>query len=497
MKPSPRHIIRQQVLEITGLKKADAEPTQERLSQLFHEQLIPILDQCFSRLSPGKEVHRIDKLELDLGKIPIGQLDQVWVEKMSEALDQQMHKILIQKKEYSIEKNTEANSQQKEISPELRHLKLLQYFLATGMLPWWADAKGDNPVKESVDFLITKAPSLLETNMKQWVKDRRSLKRLVRIFPFPQWLSLVSLQASLRLDELETLLSAVLAALRISSDELVSNRLSELVGIPFLVWVYSNRQVAMHSPDFWKGFLAQITKNQGAKYQAVFLQFVKNITAHKSANKEFSSTTSFQKLLQDLQQANPTIEIHQLVSKSGEPESDLPVKDTFSESEGLLVSNAGLVILWPYLIRFFDNLNLLDKRQFVDTAAKHRAVGLLQYLVDEQEEPMEFHCGFNKVLCGMEVQEVLEFGTLVTTTEKEACEQLLQAIIANAPILKNMSIDGFRGSFLARNGILKAGAESWRLQVEATSYDIVLERFPWQWNMVKLPWMPWGIGVEW
>ena len=172
-------------------------------------------------------------------------------------------------------------------------------------------------------------------------------------------------------------------------------------------------------------------------------------------------------------------------------------KDRFSDTDELFVSNAGLVILFPFLSRFFENLNLLDERRFASVAAAHRAVGLLQFLADGREIPAEHQCGLNKILCGLDDETVLEFGEPVTTEEAEACETLLEAVIANAPILGEMSVDGFRGSFLIRKGIIRAGAGAWQLNVERETFDIVLERFPWNWSIVKLPWMQWAISVEW
>jgi len=60
-----------------------------------------------------------------------------------------------------------------------------------------------------------------------------------------------------------------------------------------------------------------------------------------------------------------------------------------------------------------------------------------------------------------------------------------------------MSINGFRGSFLLRQGSISAGEGSWLLRVERETYDLVLERFPWSWQWLKLPWMEYPVRVEW
>ena len=60
-----------------------------------------------------------------------------------------------------------------------------------------------------------------------------------------------------------------------------------------------------------------------------------------------------------------------------------------------------------------------------------------------------------------------------------------------------MSIAGFRGTFLLRQGILGQRDGAWLLRVERETYDIVLERFPWSVDWVKLPWMEAPLRVEW
>ncbi|PTL78102.1 contractile injection system tape measure protein [Vitiosangium sp. GDMCC 1.1324] len=170
---------------------------------------------------------------------------------------------------------------------------------------------------------------------------------------------------------------------------------------------------------------------------------------------------------------------------------------TYSESDEIYVENAGLVILWPFLGHAFERLELTADKQFKDRSAQHRAVGLLQYLVTEDGSPPEFQLPLAKVLCGLRLAEVFEFGPPVTEVEAEECANLLAAVIANAPILKEMSIAGFRGSFLLRKGVLSTRDGTWLLRVARAPYDVVLDRFPWGMGWVKLPWMEAPLCVEW
>ncbi len=170
----------------------------------------------------------------------------------------------------------------------------------------------------------------------------------------------------------------------------------------------------------------------------------------------------------------------------------------FSDADELPSGNAGLVILWPFLASFFDHLGLLnEERQFKDLAARQRASGLLQMLATGQPTFAEHQLSLNKLLCGLDVQQVFDFGPPARKTELRECKNLLTAVIAQAPILHNMSVDGFRGSFLIRPGLLSTRDGHWLLRVEHQTYDIVLERFAWSWQWIKLPWMEAPLRVEW
>jgi hypothetical protein len=178
---------------------------------------------------------------------------------------------------------------------------------------------------------------------------------------------------------------------------------------------------------------------------------------------------------------------------AGETELDL----SFSDADELYIGNAGLVILWPFLERFFERLELLEGRQFKAEAARQRAIGLLQHIATGEAVFPEYLLPLNKVLCGLDLTGVFDFGPPLLEAETEECLDLLWAVIAQAPILRDMSVPGFRGTFLLRQGVLRARDGAWLLQVERETYDIVLDRFPWGWEWLKLPWMEAPLRVEW
>ncbi len=177
---------------------------------------------------------------------------------------------------------------------------------------------------------------------------------------------------------------------------------------------------------------------------------------------------------------------------------DAPIDLSFSQAEEFYIGNAGLILVAPFLPHFFTHLGLLgDDRHFTDPAARQRAIGLLQAVATGDPDPPEYVLPLNKVLCGLDLAEVFDFGPPISQAEADECTQLLSAVIAQAPILNNMSINGFQGSFMLRQGILRPRDGAWLLQVERETYDVVLDRLPWTFSWVKLPWMDTLLQVEW
>ena len=52
-------------------------------------------------------------------------------------------------------------------------------------------------------------------------------------------------------------------------------------------------------------------------------------------------------------------------------------------------------------------------------------------------------------------------------------------------------------SFLQRPGWLGRSERGWLLRVEPASFDLLLTSLPWTLSLVKLPWMPQPLHVEW
>jgi len=172
-------------------------------------------------------------------------------------------------------------------------------------------------------------------------------------------------------------------------------------------------------------------------------------------------------------------------------------KRQFPMNEPCYVSNAGMVLLWPFLGRYFEMLGMLEGRRFRDIGAVNRAVYLLQYLVDGDTCVAEFELLLNKLLCGLDPAAPVNNGVRITEKESQLSLELLHGVSQNWPPLRNTSTAGLRESFLQREGRLLRGDDGWSLTVSTKSYDVLLDMLPWSVSTIGLPWMQQALHVAW
>ena len=186
--------------------------------------------------------------------------------------------------------------------------------------------------------------------------------------------------------------------------------------------------------------------------------------------------------------------------EAGESSSRLDYWDSEDDSdvlEDVYIDNAGLVLLAPYLPRYFDMVGLLDGKQFRDPAAAERGVHMLQYLVNESTDSPEYQLVLNKLLCGVKAGVPICRSIEITDQEKEASEGLLKGVIGNWPMLKNTSVEGLRESFLQREAHLQLKVDAWHLLVQSKAFDMLLDSLPWGYSTIKLGWMRQPVYVDW
>ncbi|MDD6209573.1 MAG: contractile injection system tape measure protein [Bacteroidales bacterium] len=179
---------------------------------------------------------------------------------------------------------------------------------------------------------------------------------------------------------------------------------------------------------------------------------------------------------------------------------------TMSQGDFILADNAGIVLLAPYFPRLFSMLSFLDEghRKLRGKPEQAKAFAVLYYIVagrdcmvTEHEGNADDRYGVNKLLTGMEISEPIPELPEITKEEREVCESLLKGVLSNWDKLRNTSIATLREAFLMRPGKIDIKEDFIRIVMEQKAYDLLIESIPWNFRMIRFPWMEKHIEVRW
>lgn len=210
--------------------------------------------------------------------------------------------------------------------------------------------------------------------------------------------------------------------------------------------------------------------------------------------------------------ANQTAEISELIEVLAQErlneQSELvqAEHDQLMEDESLIVSNAGIVLLNPFLPMLFRSLSLQnDESKWISTEHHLAAIYLLNYLSTGTLEADEDELYIGRILTAFDQEEIIpqiseeQFSKLVpkATLETEL-EQLIQAVRDNWRPMRNCSWNGLRNDFLSRTGtIKKAGENDYELTIESGGLDVMLSYKDWSISMITYSWLEGIIYVKW
>ena len=171
--------------------------------------------------------------------------------------------------------------------------------------------------------------------------------------------------------------------------------------------------------------------------------------------------------------------------------------DSIKPFEPIYVSNAGIVILGPYIHALFSRLNLFKDDKFKDNNAISKAIFLLHYAIFDTTTAEEYELILNKILCGYPMDKPLPNAYDLEQSDKDMVNDLLSAIIKQWSALGNTSVKALQKTFLQREGKLSRTENGLELIVERKAYDMLLDRLPWSISVIKNQHMTDAIYTQW
>lgn len=174
------------------------------------------------------------------------------------------------------------------------------------------------------------------------------------------------------------------------------------------------------------------------------------------------------------------------------------VEDQQAEIPGeLYVTNAGLVLLHPFLSVLFSHTKLTEDNVWLSKESQMTGVLLTKYLVYGSCNSEEHELVLNKVLCGMVISEPVNVQLQLPQSLKDEADNMLQQAIAHWNAPGSLSLTSLRESFLQREGKLTLEPEAMHLKVDRKGWDVLLSTLPWSFSIVKGAVMKTIVYVEW
>ena len=166
------------------------------------------------------------------------------------------------------------------------------------------------------------------------------------------------------------------------------------------------------------------------------------------------------------------------------------------DEDALFVGNAGMVIFHPFLPVLFDEIDGMLHEEG-KTICKDACLEVMEFLVHGENDHGEEFYIMNKILCGRDPADVFTPKLNLPEKMKKEADDLIKEVIGHWGVLNHPSLEGFRETFLQRNGKLTQVQKGWRLEVEKKGVDVLMGSLPWGLNIITYPWTEKILFVEW
>jgi contractile injection system tape measure protein len=481
------HIVQRQILDIEIAEQEKASDLQDRIARVYHAQVVPWIDKILSSFNLGNETLRIDSLQVDIGNLEENNLEESFLRQLKPQLEEILTQIVYKSKENQTQEGVEIVPVK---SNELQRVDVFYFYLKAGCYPWWVESKD-----QKLEQLITQftnqewSTTSQKERFTQLVNDEHARRRMIDLIP------LTSLK--IIFEKVDQTIS------RIVFD--IQKDIVQCLDVVYAGQSLKNKLVFNSFDKLVNDFFGKNKINASSKNiseyasQFLILLFQSNKTSLIAKKEVIQKIENLSQ--SDLQILDKSDLIAKLKTKPFINTIDDKLISTSINQidivEKIEVKNAGIILLWPYLRLFFEELGLLKNIEFKNDEAKWKAIALLSFLSTGEEKAEEHEIGLLKILCNLSLTEFVPTHFELTDTEQKECVNLLEAVVKNWSVLKNTSIEGLRQSFIQRDGILEKKPEDWLISIERKAHDILLDRLNWSISNIKLPWNDYLIQVKW
>lgn len=480
----------------------------EMAKENFYNRILPVIEKVFAAVPDNISI-RIEQLEINAGEVNmddlISFLEKTLQQKLQEETDKQKNSFVKKNKEITAYHVTEKNT-----AAYMDDIcSLFIYFLKTGLLPWYQS----RPVSSDTEALIGSVKSLSGKKFKNLLTYQNTLNRFKnelktvlltqngrqRLINSFQAADIFGLMLILQPVPAEKSISSTLQLLNLIKKRAHGYNWYQSFMDILIVSLVDNNELQT-SGNISNGLQLQHLVNSN-EFAALLKEYIRKAASNTelatmkklfSEEKIIGAGSLFHKSTDTITTA-PDHKKLSVIPNDQEITQELESAAT----EGITVSNAGLIILSPFLPYFFNEMGLMKEGVFKDLRAAVKAVQLLHYIVYESSKTPEYMLPLNKVLCGVDISTPVPASFTVTKKLKQERQTMLEIVIQRWAALGNTSVAGLNNTFLKRNGMLYKKENDWLLKPEPASFDMLLDKLPWNINFIKLKWAGYNLHTEW
>ncbi len=464
-------VIRRQLLEVElDGSEADAHVLHRHLSELCGRVLPSVIEHTLGPFDVDDRHRSIDRLEVDLTGMSLTHLDDDLPEALARGVRSAMQDARFRPGETSPAAGVRHRTRRQAVDAAL------VAFLRSGRLPWWFDLAPGRTLEDEIADAWDRGDEprgVSPTALRSTLAAAGARVRLRSQFSIAFVLRVLRLVAP-----------GTEAALDPWSRDAAAGRDPAVVA--FVARVCDE---AMTTPAPERGGGRAVVRRAWVSVSAWVREDASLVATLERHWPGVTDTTDRDALAHEGPDAPGTA----APGRAAEP--PVPVEDVDDELDGILVANAGIVLLHPFIHQCLEGAGLADADGLLHP---DRALCLLHYLATGERTAPEYALVLPKVLCGMELDEHARADVGLTDAETDEADTMLTAAITHWGALRGSGPDAVRAEFLTRSGRLARAADGeWDLTVEPRSVDVLLDQLPWGLSLIRLPWMGAWLRVGW
>ncbi|MCG8701420.1 MAG: hypothetical protein MI922_25445 [Bacteroidales bacterium] len=482
------HIIHKQILNIAHPNTMDSLELPMQIQNICKQQLECALDNACKNLSLEETYVQIDSICLHLNNIRPNFFQEDFSKQLETELISQVTNLLANttKDNTSLTKNKTAslkpgrkevvtdnilnNVTGKQVYSAPASLELLEHYFNTGSLPVW-NVKAKQDLKMLVKNCLDNHKGGFMEMVIRIVNNKSALKRFIYTLDY------------FILDEVFLCFEPATTKHIIKAKTEIIEKIQQRS--PGLPQYYIKERFYLPIMDL----IPQIVKNNNHEFQpGIINSAISKLT--KLEMETFGNTKPGLKESIELNSETP-VAINKNQNEIINEHPSSTDKNTY------WVSNAGIVLLWPFLEGFFMEEKLIVEQNFKDEHCHFKAIQFLQYLSTGSDDYEDFETHLSKMLCGIAPENPVPELPPLDNEERIRADNLVGAMIKNWPVVKDTSVESIRETFFIRCGEIVRKDNGWLLQIEKKTYDVLLGKLPWNIGIIYLPWCKELLHVNW